>query len=153
MNDEHFIRLAIKEARESESIGGAPIGAILVKDNQKIASGHSLVWPLKDPSAHAETQCIRVACEKLQSLDLTGCTLYSTLESCSMCLGCAGWAKLSRIVFGAFKEDVQPNPYELEGYDAIEHAKNIQGLEVIGGILREECAELMKNIRNWEPIS
>lgn len=152
MNDEQFMKLAIEEAKKSQEAGGAPIGAILVKDGEVIATGQSLVWPLKDPSAHGETQCLRNACQKLQTLNLSGYTLYSTLESCSMCLGCAGWCKLSKIVFGAFKEDVQPNPYELDDYHAIDHAKRIQGLEVVGGVLREECKELMKNIYNWSPV-
>lgn len=151
MNDEQFMKLAIQEAHKSQEAGGAPIGAVLVKDGEVVANGQSLVWPLKDPSAHGETQCLRNACQKLQTLDLKGYTLYSTLESCSMCLGCAGWCKLSRIVFGAFQEDVQPNPYELDDYHAIEHAKRIQGLEVVGGVLRDECKELMSNIKNWSP--
>lgn len=151
MNDEQFMKMAIAEAHKSQEAGGAPIGAILVKDSKVVATGQSLVWPLKDPSAHGETQCLRNACQKLQTLDLNGYTLYSTLESCSMCLGCAGWCKLSRIVFGSFQEDVQPNPYELEDYHAIEHAKRIQGLEVVGGVLRDECKELMSNIKNWSP--
>lgn len=146
------MKIAIEEAKKSEKAGGAPIGAILVKNGEVVSEGQSLVWPLKDPSAHGETQCMRNACQKLQTLDLSGYTLYSTLESCSMCLGCAGWCKVSRIVFGAFQEDVQPNPYELIDYHAIEHAKRIPGLEVVGGVLREKCKELMKNIRNWTPI-
>lgn len=113
----------------------------------------SLVWPLKDPSAHAETACMKAACQKLQSLDLSGCTLYSTLESCSMCLGCAGWTGLTKIVFGAFKEDIAGNPYEIKDYHAIEHAKRMASkLEVVGGVLREECKELMKGYKNWAPI-
>lgn len=152
MNDEQFIKLAIEEAKKCESIGGVPIGTVLVKDGQVIATGQSLVWPKKDPSAHAEVECMRSACNKLQSIDLSGCILYSTLESCSMCLGCAGWTKLSKIVFGAFLEDIQPNPYELSDYHAIEHSKRIEGLKVEGGILREECRDLMKNIQNWTPI-
>lgn len=152
MNDEQFMKLAVAEAHKSQEAGGAPIGAVLVKDGEVVATGQSLVWPLKDPSAHGETQCLRNACQKLQTLDLNGYTLYSTLESCSMCLGCAGWCKLSRIVFGAFQEDVQPNPYELDDYHAVEHAKRIQGLEVVGGILRDECKELMSNIKNWNPV-
>ena len=155
-NDEKCIKLAIVEAKKSVEAGGAPIGAVLVKDEEVIATGWSLVWPKKDPSAHAETECLRNACQKLDSLDLSGCTLYSTLESCSMCLGCAGWSNLSRIVFGAYKEDVPPNPYEISDYHAESHAKLIQPghgnpLEILGGVLRNECAQLMKNIENWEP--
>lgn len=156
MNDEHYIKLAIEEAKKSKAAEGAPIGAVLVKDGEVIATGWSLVWPKKDPSAHAETECMRAACKKLQSLDLSGCTLYSTLESCSMCLGCAGWTGLSRIVFGAYKEDIPVNPYELKDYHAEEHGKRLisitgSGTEITGGVLREECAKLMSKIKNWSP--
>ena len=146
------MKLAIEEARKSQSIGGAPIGAILVKNGELMATGQSLVWPKKDPSAHGETECMRNACQKLQTLDLSGCTLYSTLESCSMCLGCAGWCGLSKIVFGAYKEDTPDNPYELSDYHAEEHAKKFKNLEVVGGILREECKSLMSTVKNWSPI-
>lgn len=157
MNDEQYIKLAIEEAKKSVEVGGAPIGAVLVKDGEVVMTGWSLVWPKKDPSAHAETECLRKACEKLQTLDLSGYTLYSTLESCSMCLGCASWSGLSRIVFGAYKEDIGENPYEISNYHAEEHTKNLtpiggSKLEVVGGVLREECKELMKNIKNWAPI-
>ena len=157
-NDEKFIRLAIEEANKSVQAGGAPIGAVMVKDNEIIATGWSLVWPKKDPSAHAETECIKTTCNKLQSLDLTGCTLYSTLESCSMCLGCASWACLSKIVFGAYQEDILENPYELAQYHAESHGKTLTPInghkvEVKGGVLREECKKLMANIKNWSPIS
>lgn len=152
MNDEKFMKLAIEEAKKSESAGGAPIGAVLVKNDEVVATGQSLVWPKKDPTAHGECECLRNACSKLQSLDLSGYTLYSTLESCSMCLSCAGWTNLSRIVFGAFLEDVQPNPYELSDYHSIDHAKRIKGLEITGGVLRDECKRLMENIKNWTPV-
>ncbi len=157
MTDEEYMRLAIEEARKSESAEGAPIGAVMVKDGHVIATGWSLVWPKKDPSAHGETECIRNATQKLQTLDLEGCTLYSTLESCSMCLACASWAGVSEIVFGAYKEDVEPNPYELADYHAERHALKltpINGKKIIvrGGILREECKKLMDNVKNWTPI-
>jgi guanine deaminase len=156
MNHEDYMRLAIQEAKESEKVGGAPIGAVMVKDGKVIAKGWSLVWPEKDPSAHGETNCIKAACKELQTLDLTGCTMYSTCESCSMCLACASWAGLSRVVFGAYKENLRPNPYEIADYHAEEWAKRLTPLngktiEVIGGVLKEECVELMKNIENWTP--
>lgn len=155
--DEKYMRLAIKEAKKSEKEGGAPIGAVLVKDGKVIAKGWSLVWPKKDPSAHGETECIRNACQKLKTLDLSGYTLYSTLESCSMCLGCASWVSLSRIVFGAYKEDIGENPYEMVDYHAKEHAKKLtpisgNKMEVVGGVLREECKKLMSKIKNWSPV-
>jgi tRNA(Arg) A34 adenosine deaminase TadA len=155
--DEKYMRLAIVEAKKSVQAGGAPIGAIMVKNDEVIATGQSLVWPKKDPSAHGETECMKAACQKLQSLDLSGCTLYSTLESCSMCLGCTGWTGLSEIVFGAYQEDVPDNSYELTGYHAEEHAKRLtpaSGKKIVarGGVLREECKDLMKNIKQWSPV-
>ncbi len=149
MTDEEYMQLAIKKAHESEANGGVPIGAIIVKDGEVIAQGTSAVWPEKDPTAHGETTVMKLACKKLESVDLSGCTVYSTLESCSMCLGCAGWSGLSRIVFGAYQEDAPGNPYELSEYHAVEHAKRIKGLEVVGGVLRDECALLMKGYTNW----
>lgn len=147
------MKLAIEEAKKAGDKGWVPLGVIIVKNDQVIISGTSHVGERLDPTAHGESDSMKLACQKLQTLDLSGCTIYSTLEPCSMCLGCAGWCKVSRIVFGAFKEDVQPNPYELDDYHAIEHSKRIHGLEVVGGVLREECKELMKNIRNWTPVN
>lgn len=157
MTDSDFMKLAIEEAKASQRAGGAPIGAVMVKGGEIIAKGQSLVWLEKDPSSHGETNCIRTACKKLNSTDLSGCTLYSTLESCSMCLGCASWAGLSKIVFGAYSKDIPPNPYEISDYRAEEHAKRLtpfnpeQKIEIIGGILKEECARLMADIENWTP--
>lgn len=154
--DEYFMKLAIEQAKKSVQAGGAPIGAVIVKNGKVISTGQSLVWPKKDPSAHGEIECMRKACQKIQSLDLSGCSLYSTLESCSMCLGCAGWTGLSEIVFGAYKEDIPENPYELSGYHAEEHAMRLTPITtgkviVRGGVLRDECKELMSNIKNWSP--
>lgn len=156
MNDEACMHIAIQEAHNSERAGGAPIGAVMVKDGKVIATGWSLVWPQKDPTAHGETNCIRNACKVLQTLDLTGCTMYSTCESCSMCLACASWSGLTQVVFGAYKEDLRPNPYEIGEYHAEEWGKKLTPLtgkpiHVRGGVLRQECAELMKNIENWTP--
>lgn len=156
MTDEDFIKLAIEEARNSQKAGGAPIGAVMVKNGQVVAKGWSMVWPEKDPTSHAETNCIKESYKMFQG-DLKDCTLYSTLEPCSMCLGCASWAGLSKIFFGAYYEDIQPNPYEISDYHAEQWAKKLtppNGVKVniIGGVLRNECADLMKKIKNWTPI-
>jgi guanine deaminase len=157
MTDEQYMQLAIQEARESEKVGGAPIGAIIVKNGEVIAKGWSLVWPEKDPTAHGESNCIKAACKKLQTLDLSGCIMYGTLESCSMCLACASWAGLSEIVFGAYREDIRSNPYEVANYHAEEWGKKLtppngKTIVVRGGVLRKECADLMKNVENWSPV-
>lgn len=156
MTDQDFMKLAIEEAKNSLAAGGAPIGAVMVKDGEVIAKGWSMVWPEKDPTSHAETNCIRLAYKKLHPQNLSDCTMYSTLESCSMCLGCGSWAGLSKVVFGAYSKDIPPNPYELSDYTAENHGKRLtpfndtHKMEVVGGILRDECAELMKNVENWQ---
>jgi tRNA(Arg) A34 adenosine deaminase TadA len=158
MNDEDYMKLAIEEAKKSKTNDGAPIGSILVMGGNVIAVGHSLVWAKKDPSAHNDIECMRAACLKLEQLDLSGCTLYSTLEPCSMCLGCAGWCNITRIVFGAYQEDVPDNPYELWNYHAEEDATRLQlpngnVAEAKGGVLREECKSLMDGVHNWQSIN
>lgn len=157
MDDEHYMKLAIAQALQSQAAGGAPIGAVMVKEDKVIATGQSLVGPKMDPSAHGETECIRAACKALSTLDLSDCTLYTTLESCSMCLGCAAWAGVSRIVFGAYQEDVAGNAYELKDYSAEPHAQRLRTptggkVEVTGGVLRDECKALMANYKNWMPV-
>lgn len=155
---EEYMKIAITEAKKSQANGGTPLAAIMVKDNKVIAVGHASVGKLMDPTAHGESQCIKNAVKNLNSLDLAGCTMYSTVETCGMCLSCGAWSGLTKIVFGAYKEDVEGNPYEIKNYSAVEHAKNLQvpwtneNIEIIGGILREECTQLMKGYKNWAPI-
>ncbi|MFC1622036.1 nucleoside deaminase, partial [Patescibacteria group bacterium] len=135
--EEKYIKLAIKTANES----GSAMGAVLVKDYKVVAVGNPQVKQIKDPTAHGECVCMRKACQKLDTVNLTGCTLYTTLEPCSMCLACASWSKVSKIVFGAYQEDIPPNPYEITDYHAEEHAKKLNPpIEIVGGVLRKECA-------------
>lgn len=151
MSDENYMRLAIKQAQQAEQNGFVPLGAVIVQDNTVIAAGTSHVGELLDPTAHGETWCMKTACQKLQSLDLSSCTLYTTLEPCSMCLSCAGWTGLSRIVFGAYQEDIDCL-YEMKGYHAEDHAQRFAQLQITGGVLREECTLLMRNVKNWAVI-
>ncbi len=158
MKDEDFMRLAIDEAKKSKEEDGAPIGAIMVQEGSVIAVGRALYWPKKDPSSHAEIECMRTACQKLDQLELTGCTLYATLEPCSMCLGCAGWCKLTKIVFGAYQEDVPDNEYELWNYHAEEETMRLQLVDgestsATGGVLRDECKALMRGVMNWQSFN
>jgi len=156
MNDQTFIQSAIDVASDSGVKGGLPIGVVIVKDEQIVAASSSHVGSRLDPTAHGECECMKHACIEFQTLDLSDFTLYSTLEPCSMCLACASWCGIERIVFGAYKEDVPQNPYEIGNYHAEEHAKKLTPfgggqLVVKGGILREECATLMANVVNWTP--
>lgn len=154
MDHEKYMRLAIEVAQKYEREGGLPIGAVLVKDGEVLASGGSTTWVNRDPSGHGETNCIRNACKALDTTDLSSCVLYGTIEPCGMCLSCSAWARLSALCFGAYREDVAGNEYEVENWSAEDRAKrmrlgNGEKMVVKGGILRKECAELLAGYKDW----
>lgn len=105
--DLKFMSLAIEKAREGIKKGQTPFGACIVKNNKVIALSHNLVWKDTDITAHAEMVAIRSACESLDRVDLSGCTVYSTCEPCPMCFCACHWARIKRIVFGARINDAE----------------------------------------------
>jgi len=105
--DLRFMRLAIAKAQEGISKGQTPFGACLVKNNKVIACSHNLVWKSKNITAHAEMVAIGAACKALKTINLSGCTIYSTCEPCPMCFSACHWAKVSRIVFGCAIKDAK----------------------------------------------
>lgn len=157
--DEKWMKQAIEQAKLAEKAGGLPIGSVIVFQEDILAKGQSLVWPNKDPSAHGERLCISEACQKLQTIAIPECTLYTTLEPCSMCMATAGWASLGKVVFGAYQEDIPGNQYELKDYHAEEWGPRLvtmqgqKGVVVMGGVLRNECRALMAGITDWTPKS
>ncbi len=105
---EHFMKMAIEKAREGIQMGQSPFGACLVRNGKEVISiAHNEVWQKTDSTAHAEIQAIRYACQKLQTIDLSSCVLYSTCEPCPMCFSAIHWAKIDMIYFGARIEDAQ----------------------------------------------
>ena len=86
MDDQHYMRLAFEDANGAFAAGNRPVAALIVRDGGIIGSGRNTVYADRDPSAHAEVAAIRAACRKLDTLELPGDTLYSTLEPCPMCL-------------------------------------------------------------------
>ncbi|MDD5107938.1 MAG: nucleoside deaminase [Candidatus Omnitrophica bacterium] len=105
--DLKFMRLAIDIAREGIKKGQTPFGACIVKNNKVIVCDHNVVWKDTDITAHAEIIAIRHACDLLKSIDLSGCTIYSTCEPCPMCFSACHWARISRIVFGCSIKDAK----------------------------------------------
>lgn len=103
MDDKYFLKLALQQAKKSVEKGGFPTGAIIVKDGKVIAEGISIGNILHDPTSHAETVAVRTACEVLKTSDLTGSTLYESLECCTMCFSVCYWAGISKIVYAARK--------------------------------------------------
>lgn len=101
-----FMQEAITLAsNNASSLGGGPFGAVVVKDGEIISSSGNTVTPDNDPTAHAEVNAIRMACKKLKTFDLSGCTLYTSCEPCPMCLSAAYWAKLDKIYYAADRHD------------------------------------------------
>jgi guanine deaminase len=105
-NQQLFIRKAIKLSLENVQTGkGGPFAALIVKDNNIIASGTNLVTSLNDPTAHAEIIAIREACKILGTFHLEGCEIYSSCEPCPMCLGAMYWARLAKIFIASIMQD------------------------------------------------
>ncbi len=139
MTDEYFMTQALKEAQIAFDEGEIPIGAVVVANDKIIARGHNMTERLSDPTAHAEMIALTSAFNFLGSKYLPGITLYVTVEPCLMCAGAIYWSKLSRIVYGA---DDEKNGYKkTTGENWPFHQK----AEMTKGIMREECAQLMKD--------
>ncbi len=99
------MRQSIKLAVENIRDGGGPFGAVIVKDGKVVATGVNRVTANNDPTAHAEVQAIRAACDKLGTFKLDGCEIYSSCEPCPMCLGAIYWAHIEKIYYGAGQHD------------------------------------------------
>lgn len=99
------MRKAIALSINNVKNGGGPFGAVIVKDGEIIAEGVNRVTAHNDPTAHAEINAIRAACQKLHTFDLSGCEIYTSCEPCPMCLGAIYWAHLDKIYYGNNKHD------------------------------------------------
>lgn len=144
-SDEEFMRLAIARARQGIENGQTPFGACISKNGEVISCVHNIVWDSLDITAHAEIHAIRDACRGLNTVDLSGCVIYSTCEPCPMCFSACHWAKISRIVYGARIEDAKGVGFN-ELTVSNEKMKQLGNspVELVGGILREENLDLFK---------
>ncbi len=97
MSDDTMKR-AIEKTRQGIARGQAPFGAVIVHDGKVLAEAHNTVWRENDPTAHAEINAIRQAATRLGRIDLSGGTMFTTVEPCPMCLAAAHWSKISRVV-------------------------------------------------------
>lgn len=105
MHDQ-YLKKAIELATENVTQNnGGPFGAVIVKNNQIIATGVNQVTATNDPTAHAEIVAIRAACTKLKSFQLTDCILYSSCEPCPMCLGAIYWSRPKAVYFASSRHD------------------------------------------------
>jgi tRNA(adenine34) deaminase len=138
--DEHFMRLALREAEAAGTEDEVPIGAVIVQAGRVIASAHNQREQLHDPTAHAEMIAITQAAGVLGDWRLEGCTLYVTLEPCPMCAGAIVLARVPRVVFGAAdpKAGAAQSLYQLLGDSRLNHRA-----EVTPGVLAPECGAIL----------
>jgi tRNA(Arg) A34 adenosine deaminase TadA len=147
VQDEAWMGKALEVAREGVANGQSPFGACIVRDGVVVSCVHNVVWQCTDITAHAEVHAIRDACARLQTIDLTGCTLYSTCEPCPMCFSACHWARIGRIVYGARIADAaefgfHELPITTDRMKQMGHS----AVELVPDCLREEARALF---REW----
>jgi len=137
---EHFMRLALREAEQALAEDEVPIGAVIVHHQRVIASAHNQREQLRDPTAHAEMIAVTQAAASLGSWRLEDCTLYVTLEPCTMCAGAIVLARIPRLVYGAAdpKAGAVHSLYQLLSDPRLNHRA-----EVVAGVSAAQCAELL----------
>lgn len=136
------MQYAYREAEKAYEKKEIPIGAVIVFDNMIIGKGHNQVETLNDPTAHAEIIAITSAAEYLTSKVLLGCTMYVTLEPCSMCAGAIVLAKMEALYFGAYdnKSGACGSVLNITNNKSLNHR-----LSVTGGIMDDKCGELIRS--------
>lgn len=140
--DEVFMQKALLEACKAQASDDVPVGAVVVKDQRVIARACNQVELLRDPTAHAEMLAVTEAVSLLGSKWLKDCTLYVTIEPCSMCAGALVLSRISRVVYGAADPKTGAGGSVL---NILHHAKLNHRIKVTGGILESECASLLQD--------
>ena len=135
--DIKFMKMALDEAGAAGAQGEIPVGAVVVCKGMVIARAHNLTETLTDVTAHAEMQAITAAASYLGGKYLDQCTLYVTLEPCTMCAGAIGWSQLQRLVYGASDPK--------RGYTVYAPAALHSKTEVTQGVLADECAKIVQD--------
>ncbi len=139
MTHKDWMHAALAEAKCALNENEVPVGAVIVRDDTIVSSTHNRCESLNDPTAHAEMLAMKETYQKLGSLD--GCTLYVTLEPCSMCAGAMIHYRLPRLVYGAFDSACGCCGSRMDLGDGwFDHS-----IETIGGICAEECTQLLKD--------
>jgi len=140
MDDEYFMRAALREAKRAEELEDVPVGCVIVFEGKIIGKGFNQTESLQDPTAHAEMIAITAAAGHLESRRLETCTVYATLEPCVMCCGALVLARVARLVFGAYdpKAGAAETLYSIPSDKRLNHT-----IEITGGFLAEECGSIL----------
>jgi tRNA(adenine34) deaminase len=141
MDDAIYMRQALDQARNAWALGEVPVGAVVVKDGEIIATGFNQPIGTHDPTAHAEIMALRAAAAILGNYRLPGCELFVTLEPCAMCSGAMLHARLARVVYGASdpKTGACGSIVNLFEQNQLNHHT-----ELVGGVMAQECGALLK---------
>lgn len=140
--DEHFMQLALDQAKLGGLRGEVPVGAVVVQEGEVVGSGFNCPISTRDPSAHAEMVAIRAAAARLENYRLPGSTLYVTLEPCSMCAGLIVHSRIARVVYGTTepKAGVAVSRGQFFQQDFLNHRVLVEG-----GVLAEACSSLLSD--------
>ncbi len=139
-SDVDFMRMALDQAAVAQSSGEVPVGAVLVRGDEVIATGANSPIRCHDPTAHAEIEALRAGGKLLNSYRLTDTTLYVTLEPCVMCASAIVHARVRRVVFGAWdpRAGAAGSIIDVFALPGLNHR-----VDVFGGVLMEECGALL----------
>jgi tRNA(adenine34) deaminase len=140
VNDAAFMALALDQAREAAAAGEVPVGAVIVREGEVIATGRNSPVTDSDPTSHAEIVALRAAARAIGNYRLDGCTLYVTLEPCAMCVGAMLHARMARVVYGARdpKTGAAGSVVDLFAQRQLNHRTTVEG-----GVLQDECGALL----------
>jgi tRNA(adenine34) deaminase len=140
--DEEFMRIALEEAKIALEHGDVPVGAVLVKDGEVVAKTHNTRELVRDGTAHAEMSALRQGAVKLGDWRLSGHELFVTAEPCPMCAGAIVWHRIERLVFGAWspRAGAAGSLYNITADARLNHQ-----VDVVRGVLADECAALLKD--------
>ena len=138
---EHWMQHALSLAEKAQDAGEVPVGAVIVLENEIIGEGWNQSIGLHDPTAHAEIQAIRAACQALSNYRLPGADLYVTLEPCPMCAGAIVHTRLNRVIYAT------PDPRSGSADSAFQLLNNPQlnhSCEIVSGVIQERASEMLK---------
>ena len=141
MDDVEFMKKALQEAAKAATAGEVPVGAVVVRKGRVVARGSNKPVKNSDPTAHAEIVALRQAAGKAGNYRLPDCDLYVTVEPCAMCLGALVQARIRRLVFGA----LDPKAGAVSSIMQFPFERTNHRPEVLGGILADECAKLLRD--------
>jgi tRNA(adenine34) deaminase len=140
-DDAAWMELALEQARLAAEAGEVPVGALVIRDGEIVGQGHNRNLLDHDPTAHAEIVVLRQAARLLGNHRLAGCTVYATIEPCSMCAGALIHARVSRLVYGAsdLKAGAAGSVLKVLNHPDLNHT-----MEVTSGILSDRCSEILQ---------